>query len=74
MADILRGASDCQAAGIVLATHDLGGQIAGSWQYEKMTMDLYRKGEAIGTYLLDHFVLTTAGWKRLLVPTRAGRF
>jgi hypothetical protein len=35
-------------------------------------MDLHRKGEAIDVFLLDHFVLTAEGWKRMFSPTQEG--
>jgi hypothetical protein len=30
-----------------------------------LVFDLHRKGEATEIFLLDHFVLTIDGWKRL---------
>jgi len=65
VADILRLASSCHASGIILATHDLAGIAGRAARFQKMTMALYRKGEAIDVFLLDHFVLTAKGWKRM---------
>jgi DNA repair protein RadC len=64
-ADILRLATNCQASGIVVATNDPTGAIARAPRCRKLTMDLYRKGEAIEVFLLDHFILTAAGWRRM---------
>lgn len=70
---ILRSASDCHANGIILATHDLGGEIARSPSCRELTMKLYRKGEAIEVFLLNHFVLTADGWKRMFAFRPADR-
>lgn len=65
VADILRLAANCLASGIVLATNDPSGAIARAPRWRKFTMDLHRKGEAIEVFLLDHFILTAAGWRRM---------
>jgi DNA repair protein RadC len=64
-AKILRAASRCHAHGIILATHDLDEKVATAFPCRQLTMNLYRKGEATGVFLLDHFILTAAGWKRM---------
>lgn len=69
---ILRSASRCQASGIILATHDSSGAIARERRLRKLTMSLYRKGEAINIFLLDHFVLTARGWRRM-APFQGGQ-
>lgn len=63
---ILRSASRCHASGIILATNDPSGSMTHGRRIQKLTMDLYRKGEAINVYLLDHFVLGAGGWRRML--------
>lgn len=72
VATILRFASACHASGILLATHDLSGEIARRPDHRRLTLDLCRKGEAVETFLLDHFVLTPDGWKRMF-PLEHGR-
>lgn len=64
--EILSEASDCHADGIILATNDLQGKAARTAQTGKLACALYRKGEAIEIFLLDHFILTPSGWKRVL--------
>lgn len=73
-ASILRRASDCHASGIILATNDASGTIARGKSSQKLTMDLYQKGEATDIFLLDHFVLTGRFWKRMFALKQAGRF
>jgi DNA repair protein RadC len=63
--EVLRVASSYQASGIILATNDLRGEIATAPYCSKLTWDIYRKGEAIAIFLLDHFVLTAVGWRRM---------
>jgi DNA repair protein RadC len=70
---ILRLASDCQASGIILATHDVGGRTARDRSCRELTKSLYQKGEAIEIFLLNHFVLTAYGWKRMMPTGKEGR-
>ena len=72
VANILRLASSCHATGTILATHDPTGRVARTPRCRRLTMDLHRKGEAIDVFLLDHFVLTAEGWKRMFSPTQEG--
>ena len=65
IATILRLASACHASAILLATHDLAGETELNPDHRKLSLDLRRKGEAVDTFLLDHFVLTPSGWKRM---------
>jgi DNA repair protein RadC len=65
VAEILRLAANHQASGIVLATNDRARRTARASNRQKLTQDIYRKGEAIDLFLLDHVVLTSAGWKRM---------
>jgi DNA repair protein RadC len=65
VADILRRGSSCHASAIILASHDPVGSLASGARLRRLTIELYRKGEAAEIFLLDHFVLTTNGWKRL---------
>lgn len=64
--EILTEASDCHADGIILATNDLEGKVVRTAQAGKLACALYRKGEAIEIFLLDHFILTPSGWQRVL--------
>lgn len=68
----LRLATECDASGIVLATHDLGGRVAGGRRYRRFTRELQSKGEAIDVVLLDHFVLTARGWRQMSPGTNHG--
>ena len=63
---ILRAASDCGAHGVILATHDPRGDrhLCSTWS--ALTSALKSKGELIEVYLLDHFVLTEHGWRRMV--------
>lgn len=65
VAIILRFASACHASGILLATNDLEGKVAKTVNHRKLSLELRRKGDAVETFLLDHFVLTPGGWKRM---------
>jgi DNA repair protein RadC len=62
---LLHAASVCHAEGLILATNDPSGKAAQHEGLRQFTMEVYRKGAAINVYLLDHFVLTAAGWKRM---------
>jgi DNA repair protein RadC len=63
-ASILRGATECHAEGIILATNDPQGQFAHGPRLRALSATLKRKGEAIDVFLLDHFLLTGKGWER----------
>lgn len=65
VAEILRLAANHQASGIVLATNDRHSRRARSSNRQRLTSAIYRKGEAINLFLLDHVVLTSTGWKRM---------
>ena len=73
VAAILRRASSFHASGIILAMHDPTGAIASAPRCRRLTMELYRKGEAIDLFLLDHFVLTAKGWKRMFTVSEEER-
>lgn len=72
-ASILGKASNCQAGGVILATHDLSGSRGRSPAYRQLTIDLRCKGEAIDVFLLDHFFLTDGGWRRMFARQPAER-
>ena len=63
---ILRAASACGAHGVILATHDPRGDLNRCSTWSALTKALKSKGELIDVYLLDHFVLTEQGWRRLV--------
>ena len=67
VANILEAASRHHARGIILATHELDPKLASYADRERLTIDLYRKGEVMDVCLLDHFVLTDGVWKRMFV-------
>jgi DNA repair protein RadC len=62
---VLERASTYHASGIILVTRDISGSIADSPSVRQLTMEVYRKGEAIDVFLLDHFVLTPEGWRQM---------
>lgn len=62
---LLQMASRYHAEGIILATNDPSGEAAERPELRDFTMQVYRKGGAIEVHLLDHFVLTSVGWKRM---------
>lgn len=65
-AEILRLASRYHADGVILASNDPDGELAKGRNCHDLTFALYEKGRAIDIHLLDHFVLTRDGWKRMM--------
>lgn len=63
--EILRTAAWCDARGIILASEADGGILVRSLRWRDIHDKLHRKGDAIGVALLDHFILTAKGWRRL---------
>ena len=70
---ILRAASLCGAHGVILATHDPRGDTRLHSTWNALTEALQSKGELIDVYLLDHFVLTRQGWRRMVTAETEGR-
>lgn len=70
---ILRMAASCDAHGIILATHDPATAFARAWRWSEIHNKLHRKGEAIEVFLLDHFIVTTRGLRRLRTARWAKR-
>lgn len=70
---ILRSASQCGAHGVILATHDLRTDPHLHSAWSELTRALRSKGELIDVYLLDHFVLTNQGWRRMVTAETKGR-
>lgn len=62
---ILSTAARCDARGIILASEADGGMLLRSLRWRDIHDKLHRKGDAIGVALLDHFILTAKGWRRL---------
>ena len=70
---VLRLGSDHQADGMFLATNDPTGGTARGCNFQSLTMKLSRTGMLIGIPLIDHFVLTAAGWKSMFALNAAER-
>lgn len=71
---ILKLASGYHASALILATNDLAGGFASSKIVRDLTLKLYHKGDAINVPLLDHVVLTVAGWQSMFTPHDDQRF
>lgn len=69
---ILRSASQCGAHGVILATRDLREDPHLHSAWSELTRALQSKGELIDVYLLDHFVLTKQGWRRMVTAETEG--
>jgi len=72
IASILHEASRHHARGLILASHELDRSLTRDARRQKLTLDLYRKCEAMDLILLDHLVLTDGVWKSMFV-VREGR-
>lgn len=73
VSEILRTAARCDARGIILASQPQSGLLARWSRWREIHDKLRRKGEAIEVFLLDHFVLTARGWKRMGTARKAKR-
>lgn len=71
-ARILQDASHHHSCAIILASNWSNPNLPNA-DREKLTVELFRKGEAIGIYLLDHFVRTPSGWSRMFAISEAQR-
>lgn len=70
---ILKSASACGAHGVILATHEPVDDPFHYSSWRALTRVLQSKGELIDIYLLDHFVLTRQGWRRMIAIEAEGR-
>lgn len=73
VADVLRLACSLHASGVVLATNNLGCVTRHNSALEDLTMEIYRKGEATDVFLLDHFIVTDLGWRRMFAVREQDR-
>ena len=59
---ILKLGSGYHASALIIASNDLDGTLASSATMRELILKLYHTGDAIDVPLLDHVVLTAAGW------------